>query len=108
MLDEILLQISPYIWQILGIVLTTVVSYVGIKIKEIYESKINTEIKEKIVKSVVEMVEQISQKYNWTSDEKYNKAKETIIQMVNQTKLKITDLELDVLIESVCNSLKKI
>jgi hypothetical protein len=41
-------------------------------------------------------------------DEKYNKAKETIIQMVNQTKLKITDLELDVLIESVCNSLKKI
>jgi purine-cytosine permease-like protein len=39
--------ISPYIWQILGIVLTTVVIYVGIKIKEIYESKINTEIKKR-------------------------------------------------------------
>ena len=107
MIEEILIGISPYLWQILSVVLTAVASYIGLKLKTLYESKINTETKEKIVKSVVEMVEQLSKKYNWTSEEKYNKAKETIISMINQTGLKISDLEIDVLIEATCNSFKK-
>ena len=107
MINDILTGISPYLWQILSVVLTAVASYIGLKLKTLYESKINTETKEKIVKSVVEMVEQLSKKYNWTSEEKYNKAKATIISMINQTGLKISDLEIDVLIEATCNSFKK-
>ena len=107
MINDILIGISPYLWQILSVVLTAVASYIGLKLKTLYESKINTETKEKIVKSVVEMVEQLAKKYNWTSEEKYNKAKETIISMINQTGLKISDLEIDVLIEATCNSFKK-
>lgn len=107
MLETILNGISPYIWQILGVILTSVASYIGLKLKAIYEAKINTETKEKIVKAVVEMVEQLSKKYNWTSEEKYNKAKETIIRRINNIGLKIDDLELEVLIESVCNSFNK-
>ncbi len=107
MLETILEGISPYIWQILGVVLTSVASYIGLKLKNLYDAKINTEVKEKIVKAVVEMVEQLDKKYNWTSEEKYNKAKETIIRMINDAGLKITELELEVLIESVCNSFDK-
>ena len=96
MLQEILDAISPYLWQILGVILTIITSYIGLKLKKIYEKKINTEEKKEIVKSVVEMVEQ-----------KLSKAKENIIELIKKAKLTITDLELEVLIESVCNSFKK-
>lgn len=107
MLQTILEGITPYIWEIIGVILTTITSYIGLKIKRIYENKVNNETKQQIVRSVVEMVEQLSKKNNWNSEEKYERAKKTIINMVNQTGLKITELELEVLIESVCNSIKK-
>ena len=107
MLQEILDAISPYLWQILGVILTIITSYIGLKLKKIYEKKINTEEKKEIVKSVVEMVEQVSKAQGWTSEEKLSKAKENIIELIKKAKLTITDLELEVLIESVCNSFKK-
>ncbi|MDD2496324.1 MAG: phage holin, LLH family [Tissierellia bacterium] len=107
MLNEILTGISPYLWQILGVIITAIASYIGLKLKALYEAKINNETKEKIVNAVVEMVEQLNKKYQWTSEQKYNKAKDTIIRMVEQTGLKITPLELEVLIEAACNSFTK-
>lgn len=107
MLQDLLNAISPYLWQILGVILTIITSYIGLKLKSLYEKKINSEAKKEIVKSVVEMVEQVSNSQGWTSEEKLAKAKENIIKLIRKSKLTITDLELDVLIESVCNSFKK-
>jgi ElaB/YqjD/DUF883 family membrane-anchored ribosome-binding protein len=107
MLTELLEVISPYLWEILGIILTFITSYIGLKLKSLYEKKINTETKRQIVKSVVEMVEQVSKSQGWTSKEKLSKAKENILQLVKKSKLSMSELELNVLIESVCNSFKK-
>lgn len=104
MLQEIWNGISPYILQIIGVILTTIASYIGLQIKKLYEKKVNTDIKEEIVKTVVNMVEQLAKSKGWTSEEKYNKARDTTIQLLNKAGIKITDMELEVLIESVVNS----
>jgi hypothetical protein len=107
-LKEIWETISPYLIQILATVLAAVLSYIGLKIKKIYETKFNSDTKKDIAKLVVEMVEQIATKYNWTSEEKHNKAKETMTELLNNETIKATDLELEVLIESACRLLKAI
>jgi KaiC/GvpD/RAD55 family RecA-like ATPase len=53
------------------------------------------------------MIEQVAEQYGWNSEEKLNNAKQIIIELVSKMGLTITDLELDVLIESVCNSFKQ-
>lgn len=107
MLETLWNEINPYIWQMLAAALATIVTYVGIKIKNLYQKKINTETKKEIVKSVVQMVENIAKKYGWNSYEKYEKAKETVLELLNNEGIKITELELEVLIESVCKALEE-
>lgn len=104
MLNEILNGISPYLWQILGVIVTALCSYLGLKFKTIYERKVNTETKQKIVETVVKWIEQIAKENNWTSTDKLKMAKENVIALVNQSGLTITELELNALIESACKS----
>lgn len=107
MINEILTGISPYIWQILGVILTTIVGYVGVKVKALYEKKINTELKREIVKTVVEMIEQVAKSQGWDGEKKLEEARKTILEMINRSGLKITELELHILIEAVVNSFNK-
>lgn len=96
--------INEYGLQILGTILTGIASFVGLKIKSIYEKYINDKTKKSVVESTVKYVEQIYTDLH--GEEKLNKALESAIEILNEKGITITDLELRVLIESVCNSFK--
>ena len=89
---------------ILYTIFTAVASFVGLKVKALYEEYVNTERKEKVVKTVVNAVEQIHKDLDGTA--KLEKAKENIVALLNEKGLTITELEMEMLIESVCNSFK--
>jgi intergrase/recombinase len=85
-------------------ILTGIASFVGLKIKGIYEKYINDKTKKDVVESTVKYVEQIYS--DLKGEEKLEKAKENIIELLNQKGISITELEMDVLIEATCNSFK--
>lgn len=97
--------IATYGVTILYTVLTTIASYIGLKIKALYEEYINTERKEKVVKTVVNAVEQLYKDLDGAA--KLEKAKENIMALLGEKGLTMTELEMEMLIESVCNSFKK-
>lgn len=91
---------------IIATFLTGVLSYVGIKIKSIYEKYVATKTKKEIVCLTVDYVEQVYKNSLITSEEKYTKCKEKAIEWLNKENLKVSDTELEILIESAVNHLK--
>lgn len=91
--------------EIIVAILTAILSYFGTKIKKIYEEKVNDETKRKVVSTVVKAVEQLYK--DLKGEEKLEKAKESILEMLNDKGISITELEMNMLIEEVCNSFKK-
>ena len=102
---EILEMIQPYLLEIIAGILTAVATYIGSKIKKLYEEKVNTETKEKIVKTVVNAVEQLYKDLH--GEEKLDKCIETIVEMFNEKGLTAPELEIRMLIESVVNGFNK-
>ena len=95
MLNELMTELQPVI---------TVASYVGMKIKNIYKEKVDTETKKKVVETTCRYINQL---YNdLDGSQKLEKAKENIVDQLNEKGISITELELDVLIESTINSFK--
>ena len=99
---EILNAIQPYLLEVIVAILTGVATFIGSKIKKMYEEKINTETKEKVVKVVVNAVEQIYKELK--GEEKLKKCIENATEMLNEKGITITELELRMLIESAVNS----
>jgi len=97
--------ILPNLLEILVVILTGVVTYIGTKIRKIYEEKANDETKRKVVATVVKAIEQLYK--DLKGEEKLEKAKESILEMLNEKGITITELELNMLIEEVCNSFKE-
>ena len=97
--------ITTYGTTILYTILTTVASFIGLKVKTIYEKYINDKTKKDVVESTVKYVEQIYK--NLKGEEKLAKAKDNILALLNEKGISITELEMDVLIEATCNSFKK-
>lgn len=93
--------LKPYLIEVLVAIFGVIATYIGNQIKKKYEEKVNSDEKRKVVEYVVNAVEQVWCKLN--STEKLNKAKEYIIGMLNEKGIKITELELDIMIESVVN-----
>lgn len=86
-------------------VLTTVISYTGLRLKKLSEEFLNDKTKKEIVKTVCEAVNQLY--YNLTGDEKLNKTMENTKQILTDRGIKTTDLELRMLIESTVGCFKK-
>lgn len=104
MLNELMTELQPVIINAAVVVLTTVASYVGMKIKNIYKEKVDTETKKKVVETTCRYINQL---YNdLDGSQKLEKAKENIVDQLNEKGISITELELDVLIESSVNSFK--
>lgn len=97
--------ISTYGTELLYTVITTVLTYVGLTVKKIYEKHTNEYIKKNIVEDTVKYVEQLYK--DKTSKEKHDIAKENILSLLAEKKITVTDLELEVLIESACNNIQK-
>ena len=101
----ILNAIQPYLLEIIAGIMTAVATFIGSKIKKIYQEKVNTETKEKVVKTVVNAVEQLYK--DLKGEEKLNKCLEHIVEMFNQKGLTASELEIRMLIESVVNGFNK-
>ena len=104
-MNELMEVLQPYLLEIIVAILTGVATFIGAKVKKIYEEKVNTETKEKVVKTVVNAVEQIYK--DLKGEEKLNKCIENATEMLNEKGITITELELRMLIESTVNSFNK-
>ena len=90
---------------ILATALTTVLSYVGVRLKMIYEKHVNTREKEAVVKNTVQFVEQVYGALKGA--EKLEKAKATALDWLNEKGIEISDAELTILIESAVKEMAK-
>lgn len=90
--------VSEYGLMILYALLTAFAGFIGAQIKKIYENHVNDETKEKVVATCVKAVEQLYHDLN--GEEKLNKAKENIVAMLSTKGIEISDIEIDMLIES--------
>ena len=94
-------SIQPYLIEILSIILTGVVTYVGLQIKKLFEKHINTQVKKDVVDSTVKYIEQVYKDIH--GQDKLNKAKEKALEWLNEKGITISDTELEILIESAVN-----
>ena len=97
--------LQPYLIEIIVGIITAMASYIGLKVKKIYETKINDDTKRKVVKTCVGAVEQLYKQLK--GQEKLQKAKENIVLMLNEKGITITELEIDMLIEEAVNEFKQ-
>lgn len=84
---------------IIGIVITVLLAFVRKK----YSQYVNTETKQKLVNDVVYYTEQVFKTLH--GKEKLDKAKTTLITLLNEKGINFTEEELNVLIESAVNQL---
>ena len=90
--------ISEYGTTILYAILTAIAGALGMWIKQVYTEVVNTKTKERIVKICVQAVEQLYKDLH--GEEKYNKVVESVVQMLEEKGITITELELKMLIEA--------
>ena len=90
--------------EILATVITAVASFIGIRIKDAYTKHINTQTKKEIVKDTVKYVEQVYKDIHGA--EKLEIAKTKALEWLNEKGIKISETELEILIESAVNGLK--
>ena len=92
--------------QILATIITAVASFIGVSIKKAYTKYVDTKTKKEIVDLTVKYIEQIYKGVMISNEDKLSKAKEKALEWLNSKGLKISDTELDILIESAVNGLK--
>lgn len=97
--------LQNYMLEILATVITAVASFIGVTIKNAYTKYVDTKTKKEIVKSTVEYVEQVFKDIH--GEEKLNKAKEKALEWLNEKGIKISETELEILIESAVNGFNK-
>lgn len=103
---EISEVLNSFVIDILGIVLTGIATWLGIKVKKLINRKEVTEILEQqrgIIKVVVRFVEQAFQELD--GPEKLEKAKSESLIWLNAIGLKITEQQLNLIIESAVHEL---
>ena len=108
-MENLLAEIMPSVVNLAFTVLLAVLTYIGTTvgeaIKKFLKDKADTETKRKVVESTCRYVEQLFADLDGSS--KLLKAKENILLQLNEKNIPISELELDVLIESTVNSFKK-
>jgi LL-H family phage holin len=90
--------ISTYGTTILYTVITAIASWLGIVIKNLYKKVCNTKTKQSVAKTVVMAIEQLYRNLN--GEEKYELALENMSEMLKEKGIKITKLEMQMLIEA--------
>jgi hypothetical protein len=108
-METILTGIQNNILEIINLILVGVFTYLGTRIKKLYEKYVDDKTKKEIVKSTVEYVEQVCStlEVKKTSQEKFEQAKEKAIEWLNEKGISISDTEIEILIESAVNSFNK-
>lgn len=97
--------LQPYLLEILVAILTGIASFIGVKIKKVYEEYVNTKVKKDVVEDTVKYVEQVFKDIH--GQEKLEKAKEKALEWLNEKGISISEVELEILIEATVNSFNK-
>lgn len=95
--------ISDFISNYGSEILLAILSFIGITFKTSYEKYVKEKTKKMVVEDSVRFVEQKFK--NLSSKKKFEKAKEYSLELLTDKGITISDLEIEILIESVCNNL---
>lgn len=90
--------------ELIYVIVATVISFFTYKIKNTYTKYVNTETSKSIVELCVNACEQIYTEEDGT--EKYEIALNNIKEILESKNINLTDLEIEMMIEAFCNSLK--
>ena len=91
--NQIVNAIMPYVITIV----TAIVGYVAVVIKNKFEEKVNTQTKREVVEATVKYVQQLYETLD--GKEKFQKALETSTEWLNEKGVKITEAEASILID---------
>ena len=91
--------LSTYVLPLLAAALTALAGFVGTQIKNLYRRWVDDKTKEAVVRTCVKAVEQLYR--NLGGLEKLERAKAGIRQMLEEKGIFISELEMEMLIESV-------
>ena len=89
---------SEYGITIIGTILTGVATYLGMVAKNLYTKWVNDKTKKDVVDTVVKAVEQIYKDLH--GEDKLDRAIDSAAIMLSEKGIKVSDLELELLIES--------
>ena len=90
---------STYVLPVMAAAVTALAGFLGTQIKALYQRWVDDKTKEAVVRTCVKAVEQLY--HNLGGPEKLEKAREGIRQMLEEKGFFISQLEMDLLIESV-------
>lgn len=91
--------LSTYVLPLLAAALTALAGFVGTQIKNLYRRWVDDKTKEAVVRTCVKAVEQLYRDLG--GPEKLERAKAGILQMLEEKGIFISELEMEMLIESV-------
>lgn len=90
---------ASYILPVILAALTALAGYLGTRLKGLYEKYVNDKTKEAVVRTCVKAAEQLY--HDLSGAEKLKKAQEGVVEMLNEKGIPISELEMNLLIESV-------
>lgn len=97
--------IAEYGTSIIYTIATAILGFIGMKVKNIIEKYVDEKKKEKVVETCVKAAEQIYKELK--GNDKLEKVKENIISMLTEQGLTISELEMDMMIESAVAEMNK-
>lgn len=103
--NELLNQFIQILLPILATFLTGLFTYIGNRLKKVYEEKVNNETAKAVVEDAVRFVEQVYTDLN--GKEKLQKATEQVAEVLASKGIKITSAEINMLIESAVYGLNE-
>ena len=103
--NEILNQFIQILLPILATFLTGLFTYIGNRLKKVYEEKVNNETAKAVVTDAVKFVEQVYT--DLSGREKLEKATEQVSEVLQSKGIKITPAEINMLIESAVYGLNE-
>ena len=90
---------ATYALPVIVAALTAIAGYIGTQIKKLYEKYVNDKVKQDVVRTCVKAAEQLY--HDLGGAEKLKKAQDGIRQMLEEKGIPISELELNLMIESV-------
>ena len=103
--NDILNQILQIVLPILATFLTGLFTYIGTRLKKVYEEKVNTETAKAVVEDAVRFVEQVYKDLH--GKEKLEKATAQVEEILQSKGITISGAEINMLIESAVYGLNE-
>lgn len=100
---DILNAILPYLVKLVGVVVGLLICYVSNKFKKYLDEKLKTETARNLVATTVRYIEQVFKDIH--GKEKLDRAKNTLIKLLANKGIVLTDEEIEILIESAVNTM---